>query len=89
MEPNSEPTSDAVSRVLLPLADCFTPDVAKSIVDLPGDPKLQARLDELAKRSSEGTLSDEEAAEYDGYIHAMHVLATVQFQAQNKLSNGQ
>ena len=82
-----ETTTDAMSRVLSPLADCFTPDVARSILDLPSDPTLQARLDELAEKSNEGSLSEEEAAEYDGYIQAMQLLAAVQFQARTKLSS--
>ena len=87
MELTTETTSEAMSRVLLPLADCFTPDVAKSVLDLPADPALQARLDELAEKSTEGTLSDEEGAEYDGYIQAMRLLAVVQYQARSKLSS--
>ncbi len=87
MESTTETTSEAMSRVLLPLADCFTPDVARSVIDLPGDPTLQARLDELAEKSTEGALSREEAAEYDGYIQAMQLLAVVQFQARSKLSS--
>ena len=87
MELTTETTSEAMSRVLLPLADCFTPDVAKSVLDLPADPTLQARLDELAEKSTEGTLSDEESAEYDGYIQAMRLLAVVQYQARSRLSS--
>ena len=43
----------------------FTPELAKHFAELPRpNPEFQARLDELAEKANEGTLSPEEAANY-------------------------
>jgi hypothetical protein len=37
-------------RILDPVADAFTPEVARRMVDLKADAEMQARIDELAKK---------------------------------------
>jgi hypothetical protein len=46
----------------------FTPERARLILELRAGAGEQARVDELARKSNEGELTEEEAAEYDGYI---------------------
>jgi hypothetical protein len=43
---------------------------------------VQARIEELAEKCNEGTITPEETAEYDAYIHAMDVIAVLQKQAR-------
>ncbi len=49
-----------LDRVLEPITDCLTPDVAAKLVALRVDAQTQARVDELAEKANEGTLSTEE-----------------------------
>jgi hypothetical protein len=72
-----------LSRLLDPIVECFTPDVATQVANLPTDPQLQARLDELAAKSNAGTLTEEEAIEYDAYIQAMDVRAVIQAKSRS------
>jgi hypothetical protein len=44
------------------------------------------RMDELADRSEAGSLTDEERAEFDGYLHVGNLLAVMQSQARVALS---
>jgi len=75
-----------LSRVLEPLAGCFTPEVAQQVVNLRADANLQARLDELAVRNSEGELSDEEREEYEAYVEAIDVISILQTEARRILA---
>lgn len=69
-------------RLLEPLADCFTPDVARRIAGLRADPETQARIDELAEKANEGTLSDEEQEDYLGYVEAIDLISILQAKAR-------
>ena len=69
-------------KILDPVAQCFTPEVAKRVAELRADPAVQARIEELAEKCNEGTITPEEMAEYDAYIQAMDVVAVLQKQAR-------
>jgi hypothetical protein len=49
------------------------------------DEAMQARIDYLADRSNEGMLTPDEADEYDGYLHAIDVIAVLQAKARAQL----
>jgi hypothetical protein len=74
-----------LNRLLDPLADCLSPDVAAKIANLRADDAVQERLDYLAERSNEGLLTDDERDEYAGYIHAIDVIAIFQAKARHLL----
>jgi len=59
--------------------------VAKRVAELRADPAVQARIEELAEKCNEGTITPEEIAEYDAYIQAMDVVAVLQKKARNLL----
>ena len=67
-----------LDRVLDPITNCLTRDVAAKLVALRADPKTQARVDKLADKANEGTLSSEERAEYDRYRDAFHFVTILQ-----------
>jgi hypothetical protein len=71
-----------LAKILDPVAQCFTAEVAKRVVELGADPAVQARLEELAEKCNEGTITPEEMAEYDAYIQAMDVVAILQKKAR-------
>ena len=74
-----------LDRLLTPIGDCLTPEVAEKLVNLRADAVVQARLEDLAAKSTEGTLTAAERAEYDSYIHTLDVLAVLQAKARGVL----
>jgi hypothetical protein len=46
------------------------------------DPELQGRIEELARKSTEGELTEDERAEYSGYVRANKFVAILKRQAQ-------
>lgn len=78
--------SAALDRVLEPVAEVLTPEVARAIADVRADPQLQARLDELAAKSNQGTLTEDEASEYDDYIDAIDLIGILQAKARAVLA---
>ncbi|RIK79057.1 MAG: hypothetical protein DCC68_13920 [Planctomycetota bacterium] len=72
-----------LERLVSPLADCFTPDVARRVAALRADPRLQARIDELADKCNEGELTAEERDEYELYVHTGEVIALLQAKARS------
>jgi hypothetical protein len=74
-----------LDRLLAPFGDCLTPEVAEKLVHLRADPEVQARVDELADKCTEGALTDEERAEYESYVHTIDVLAVLQAKARRLL----
>jgi hypothetical protein len=71
-----------LAKILDPVAQCFTPEVAKRVAELRADPAVQVRIEELAEKCNEGTITPEEMAEYDAYIQAMDVVAVLQKKAR-------
>lgn len=67
-----------LDRMLEPVTECFALDFARRIADLRADPELQARLDELASKSSEGSLSLDEQREYQEYVEAIDFVGLLQ-----------
>ena len=61
------------------------PEKAEEIVEFRADPELQARIEELARKSTEGELSDAERAEYAGYARANTFIAILQRQARESI----
>ena len=73
-----------LDRLLEPLADCLSPDVAAKVADLRADEAMQTRIDYLADRANDGLLTDEEREEYSGYLHAIDVIAVLQAKARSQ-----
>ena len=53
-----------LDEVLEPLAQCFTPHLARQIAALRAPPTLQARLDELASKADEVELTEQEREQF-------------------------
>lgn len=77
----------AFDRSTEPLFRILTPEQVQQIVHFQADESLQDRIDELAGKSTEGELSDEERAEYEGYVRANTFIATLQMRARKLLSS--
>jgi hypothetical protein len=73
-------------RILDPVTDAFTPEVARRIVDLKADAEMQSRIDELATKSTAGSLTEEEVAEYKSYVHVIDLISVLQAKSQRLLN---
>ncbi len=72
----------AVAKVLEPVLRGLPPEVARQIAELRAVPELQARIDELASRCNSGQLTEDERAEYAGYVEAIDLVAILQAEAR-------
>ncbi len=74
--------------MLEPFSACLTPEVAQRIVDLRmDDPSTLQRLEYLRDRANEGTLTDEERAEYEGFVEGNDLLMLLKDQARSVLQH--
>lgn len=80
------PETMAFERGVRPILQLVLPSTAREMLDFQPDPTLQHRIDELASKSTEGELTDEERAELEGYVRANKFVAILQRQARNILS---
>jgi hypothetical protein len=71
-----------LDRILDPVSDCFTPQLARRLAELRADPVTQDRLDVLASKANEGEMTPEETAEYQQAVDAIDVLAILQAKAR-------
>ncbi len=77
---------EAFERGVRPVAELVFPEKAQAIMDFRPAPELQARIEELAEKSTEGQLTDPERAEYEGYVRANKFIAVLQRLAQRSRS---
>jgi hypothetical protein len=75
-----------VERVFDPADRSITPEVARWIMELRADGELKSRVDELAERCNEGTITGEELSEYDLYVTIANVVTILQAKARAVLS---
>lgn len=72
----------AFDRGVRPVLEIVLPEKADAIIHFRADPALQARIEELAQKSTEGELTDDERSEYAGYVRANKFVAILKRQAQ-------
>ncbi len=78
-------TSTAFDRGADPILGLFSVEQARKLVEYRGDKALQRRIEELAGKCNEGELTDEEQAEYEGYVRANKFVALLQAKVQKLL----
>jgi len=78
----------AFDRGVRPVLEIVLPEKLDAVIGFRADPELVARIEELAQKSTEGELTDDEHAEYAGYVRANKFVAILKRQAQ-QLSNSQ
>lgn len=72
---------------MAPLGDCLTPESARRLLALKANRRLQARVDDLARRHSRDELTAEEQAEYGGYVYFDTFVAILKSKARQLLAN--
>jgi hypothetical protein len=84
----SIPELQTLDRLLTPLQACLTPEVATEITRLRADAGTQARLDELAEKNSEGTITPDERGEYEALVSAGNLIAVLRAKARAAVGGG-
>jgi hypothetical protein len=74
-----------LNQLVGPLSECLTPESARRLLALKADPKLQARVDELAGRHSR-LLTPEARAEYGHYVSYSTFVAILKSKARQLLA---
>ena len=72
----------AFDRGVRPVLEIVLPEKAEAVISFRADPELQARIEELAQKSTEGELTDDERSEYAGYVRANKFVAILKRQAR-------
>lgn len=78
-----------LDRLLNPVRDVLTPEVAQAIADLRADATTQGRLDDLAERHHEGQLTPDELTEYQSLVSGINLISVLQAKARSVLKAGQ
>ena len=73
--------------LLEPLSRCLDIESAQRIVELRVDASVQERIDVLAERANEGTLSDEERMEYEALINTADFISILKLKARQHLAS--
>jgi hypothetical protein len=73
--------------LLEPLSRCLDIASARRVIDLRVAPPVQERIDMLAERANEGTLSDGERSEYEALINAADFISILKLKARRYLDS--
>ena len=80
LSPNREAAIWA--RLMAVHGDDLAPEVAAYLLSIGFGDSDRDRMQQLAVRSESGTLTDEELAEFDSYLHVGNLLAVMQSKAR-------
>jgi hypothetical protein len=81
--------SSAFDRATDPVLRLLPMEQARELTEYRPESKLSSRVEELAEKSNEGALTDEERAEYLAYVQANKFVAILQAQARRRLTKGE
>lgn len=80
-------TQSAFHRGVHPLLSILLPGREAAVLAAQPDQSLSDRIEELAVKSTEGTLTADERDEYEGYVQANKFVATLRRQARKMQSD--
>jgi hypothetical protein len=73
--------------LLEPLSRCLDAESARRIVDFRVDPTVQERIDVLAERANDGTLSEIERSEYEAMVNVADFISILKLKARLQLDS--
>ena len=76
-----------IERMIDPIGRALTPDAAQELLALRADDETQRRIDELADKCNEGTLSSDERAEYQQFVSLFNILTVLQARARSVVAS--
>jgi hypothetical protein len=91
MSPVQQTSTNVLSQLLEPVGQMMPVEFARALAALKAAPEVQARIDELAEKCTEGLLTEAERSEYDAYVDAIDVISILQAKARSvlaRLANG-
>jgi hypothetical protein len=71
---------------LEPVGKALNTDAARLLLDLRADPATQNRVEELADRNTEGTLTSDERQEYESLVNAATLINVLKGKARARLA---
>jgi hypothetical protein len=74
--------ASGLDGLLEPLSRCLDAESARRVIDFQVDPPVQERIETLAERANEGTLSDNERSEYEALISAADFISILKLKAR-------
>ena len=77
--------ADILSRLIDPSNPTLTPDAARALLELSYTEAGHNRLQELARKSNEGSLTPEERRQLEGYVFVGDILAMLKPKARLSL----
>ena len=77
----------AFERGVGPVLQIVLPEKAEAVIHFQADSTLQKRIEELAAKSTEGQLTEEEKEEYAGYVRANKFVAILQRHARQMIKS--
>jgi hypothetical protein len=75
-----------LDQVLDPLTNSLTRESAEHILQFRLDSKTRDRIDDLAAKAGEGTLSEAERTEYTGFVDAIDLVGVVQAKVRDAMA---
>jgi uncharacterized tellurite resistance protein B-like protein len=82
-----ENSHTAFHRGTAPIFAILTGDQTLRLSQLQADPAVAEKIEQLAEKANEGLLSADERAEYEAYIEANNLLATLQAEARFRIAS--
>ena len=79
-------TTSYLDRLLDPLTEAFTPEMASALLGLRADSELEAHIGELRRKANGGTLTPAEDAEYKDFVEAVDLISIMQAKARRFLA---
>ena len=80
-------TNDVIENVLSAVGGCLDAASAEALLRLRAPDQLQARIENLADRCTEGRLSDEEREEYESLVRLGNFVAILQTRVRRQLGH--
>jgi len=74
-----------LDRLLDPVSNILTPEVARKLVKLRYDSKTQAQIHKLARKCNDGKMNDREQREYEMYVNTIDFIGILQTKARSML----
>lgn len=78
--------TSAFDRVLDPIFQLLTVEQATAILEYRADDSLQARMEELAEKNTEGAITDAERSELEAYSRANNFIALLKAKIRRMMS---
>ena len=79
-------TATYLDRLLDPVTEALSPELARKIVDLRADAETQKCIEQLRTKANDGTLTPAEEAEYKDFVEAVDILSIFQSKARKYLA---